>query len=159
MNKESYYFKKRASKQEAFCDRDVFLGSFPEMKYDTFILNLAFIFVNKKKIFLSKNMSLRIVFFFKLMSVFPVCIRKYKLDIISYFISKNDSNILPDNEQHFIIISYFISKNDSNFFIVQSYCFRIISYFISKNDSNKIRTSIKHTLIISYFISKNDSNL
>ena len=34
MNKESYYFKKRASKQEAFCDRDVFLGSFPEMKYD-----------------------------------------------------------------------------------------------------------------------------
>ena len=138
MNKESYYFKKRASKQEAFCDRDVFLGSFPEMKYDTFILNLAFIFVNKKKIFLSKNMSLRIVFFFKLMSVFPVCIRKYKLDIISYFISKNDSNHSRKKIPVVEIISYFISKNDSNLLYANLHANLIISYFISKNDSNNL---------------------
>ena len=69
-------------------------------------------------------------------------------EIISYFISKNDSNLVIVRNFGTIIISYFISKNDSNMDGVQPFNFNIISYFTSKNDSNDWREEYNEKTII-----------
>ena len=131
LNKACCYSKKRASKTEAFCDRDVLLGSFPEMKYDTSWYHGAFFLSIKCSITFSENR------FFKVTGIVNLYKTKiYELTIISYFISKNDSNRQERQGLLRRIISYFISKNDSNFMILLSNMATIISYFISKNDSN-----------------------
>ena len=131
LNKDCCYSKKRASKTEAFCDRDVLLGSFPEMKYDTSWYHGAFFLSIKCSITFSENR------FFKVIGIVNLYKTKiYELTIISYFISKNDSNWNIFKIFHSAIISYFISKNDSNFPIWNKQKLKIISYFISKNDSN-----------------------
>ena len=133
LNKACCYSKKRASKTEAFCDRDVLLGSFPEMKYDTSWYHGAFFLSIKCSITFSENR------FFKVTGIVNLYKTKiYELTIISYFISKNDSNGAVNVYARQKIISYFISKNDSNLQgVMLSVCF-IISYFISKNDSNNL---------------------
>ena len=89
LNKDCCYSKKRASKTEAFCDRDVLLGSFPEMKYDTLWYHGAFFLSIKCSITFSENR------FFKVIGIVNLYKTKiYELTIISYFISKNDSNPL-----------------------------------------------------------------
>ena len=109
LNKACCYSKKRASKTEAFCDRDVLLGSFPEMKYDTSWYHGAFFLSIKCSITFSENR------FFKVTGIVNLYKTKiYELTIISYFISKNDSNNLLRFTAGSSIISYFISKNDSN---------------------------------------------
>ena len=131
LNKACCYSKKRASKTEAFCDRDVLLGSFPEMKYDTSWYHGAFFLSIKCSITFSENR------FFKVTGIVNLYKTKiYELTIISYFISKNDSNLVQMITRRIAIISYFISKNDSNHLDLLHEPVHIISYFISKNDSN-----------------------
>lgn len=106
LNKACCYSKKRASKTEAFCDRDVLLGSFPEMKYDTSWYHGAFFLSIKCSITFSENR------FFKVTGIVNLYKTKiYELTIISYFISKNDSNTVCRISKLGFIISYFISKN------------------------------------------------
>ena len=134
LNKDCCYSKKRASKTEAFCDRDVLLGSFPEMKYDTLWYHGAFFLSIKCSITFSENR------FFKVIGIVNLYKTKiYELTIISYFISKNDSNNSVVNNLPNVIISYFISKNDSNWEVEVTNPRSIISYFISKNDSNLVK--------------------
>lgn len=98
LNKACCYSKKRASKTEAFCDRDVLLGSFPEMKYDTSWYHGAFFLSIKCSITFSENR------FFKVTGIVNLYKTKiYELTIISYFISKNDSNTLPQNSIKLIL--------------------------------------------------------
>ena len=73
--------------------------------------------------------------------------------IISYFISKNDSNLVFARNTTPFIISYFISKNDSNWPYCDWQKLQIISYFISKNDSNATVEIDKNDYITSNLIS------
>lgn len=88
LNKACCYSKKRASRLEAFCDRDVLLGSFPEMKYDTLWYHGDFFLSRKPLIAFT-----RIVFLWIISVINFYKTKIYELSIISYFISKNDSNL------------------------------------------------------------------